>query len=131
MQAFGLNIFLNVVAIIALIFTGQIHRPGAHVLLALATAAGAVMNTWLLYRGLRKQNVYQPLDGWRALLLRIVFASFVMAVALHFFAGDTSTWVELNSFTRILWLSGLIAGGVTIYFASLWLFGLRPAHLKH
>jgi len=131
MQAFGLNIALNVAAIIALTLSGQIHQPGAHVLLALATAAGALMNTWLLYRGLRKQNVYQPLEGWRALLTRIVVASLVMAAVLHFFAGDASAWVALHTVKRIVWLSGLIVAGVITYFASLWLLGLRPAHLKH
>ena len=64
-QAFGLTIALNVVAVISLTLSGHIHDAGAHVLLALATAAGALLNAWLLYRGLRKQNVYQPAAGWR------------------------------------------------------------------
>ncbi len=131
MQAFGLNILLNIIAIVALMLSGRLHQPGAHVLLALATAAGAVLNTWLLYRGLRKQNVYQPGEGWRAFLIRIVLASLVMGIVLHVFTGDTATWVALNSVKRILWLSALIAGGAAAYFASLWLVGMRPLHLKH
>jgi putative peptidoglycan lipid II flippase len=97
----------------------------------LATAAGALLNAWLLYRGVRKQNVYQPKQEWRALLIRIVLANVVMGIVLHFTAGDTAIWATLNNAKRILWLSELVAGGAATYFASLWLFGLRPAHLKH
>jgi len=131
MWAFGLNMALNLLAVIALKLTGNLQLAGMHITLALATAAGALLNAYLLYRGLRKQNVYQPSSGWAVLLIRIVLASAVMAIVLHFGAGKTELWATLTNVKRIGWISGLVIGGGVTYFVSLWLFGLRPAHFKH
>jgi putative peptidoglycan lipid II flippase len=130
-QSFGLTIALNVIAVITLKLSGHLHDAGAHVLLALATAAGALLNAWLLYRGLRKQNVYQPVAGWRPLLIRIVLANMVMAVVLFTFAGSLNDWITITMTRRVVWLTGLVIGGAGVYFASLWVCGMRPVHLKH
>ena len=131
MWSFGLTMSLNLCAVVGLKLAGRLEQNGMHLFLALATAAGALLNAWLLYRGLRKQNVYQPKQEWRALLIRIVLANVVMGVVLHITAGDTETWITLSTAKRIWWISELVVGGAATYFASLWLFGMRPAHLKH
>jgi len=131
MWSFGLTMSLNLCAVVGLKLAGRLEQNGMHLFLALATAAGALLNAWLLYRGLRKQNVYQPKQEWRALLIRIVLANVVMGVVLHLTAGDTETWITLSTAKRIWWISELVVGGAATYFASLWLFGMRPAHLKH
>ncbi|HVY23271.1 MAG TPA: murein biosynthesis integral membrane protein MurJ [Steroidobacteraceae bacterium] len=130
-QAFGLNMILNIIALIALWLTGHLRDPGMHVLLATATAAGAVLNAWLLYRGLRKQNVYTPGAGWKALLLRVMIATALMALVLHFCSGDGAAWATMRNIRRVVWLTELVIGGAAVYFASLWLCGMRFAHLKH
>jgi len=131
MWSFGLTMSLNLCAVVGLKLAGRLEQNGMHLFLALATAAGALLNAWLLYGGLRKQNVYQPKQEWRALLIRIVLANVVMGVVLHLTAGDTETWITLTTAKRIWWISELVVGGAATYFASLWLFGMRPAHLKH
>ncbi len=130
-QSFGLNMILNVIALVTLWLTGRLHDPGMHVLLALATAAGAIQNAWLLYRGLRKQQVYRPSKGWSLFLLRIALASLAMTSVLYLFSGDAATWIDLTNIKRILWLSELVVGGALVYFASLWLVGMRLQHLQH
>ncbi|MGD9842747.1 MAG: murein biosynthesis integral membrane protein MurJ [Steroidobacteraceae bacterium] len=131
MWSFGLTMTLNLIVITVLFSTGQRLQPGMHIMLALATAAGATLNPWLLYRGLRKQGVYQPAPGWLALLARVVLASVLMAVFLRYFAADIQQWLQVGTGKRAIWMTKLVVGGAGLYFASLWLFGLRPAHLKH
>ncbi len=131
MWSFGLTMAINLLAITVLLMTGRRLEPGMHILLALATAAGASLNPWLLYRGLRKQGAYRPASGWPAFLVRILIACVVMAVFLHYLAGDTQRWLQVGTGKRIMWMAELIAGGAVMYFASLWLSGLRPVHLKH
>jgi putative peptidoglycan lipid II flippase len=131
MQSFGLTMALNIVAIVTLKWLGRTGDLGAHVLLALATAAGALLNAWLLYRGLRKQAVYHPTKGWSVLLLQILVANVVMGTFLYLYAGDTIQWVQMASSKRVLRLAELIAAGGALYFVSLWLVGMRPKHFKH
>lgn len=131
MWAFGLNMVLNLAAIAVLTALNKKDEAGMHVLLALASAAGAALNSWLLYRGLRKQGVYRPAAGWPALWTRLLIANGAMAAFLYFCAGSTEQWIEVTTARRALWMSGLVAGGAGIYFLSLWLAGLRPRHLQH
>jgi putative peptidoglycan lipid II flippase len=131
MQAFGLNMALNILFVVVLSVNGRLHESGMHVLLAIATVAGAMLNPWLLFRSLRRQGVYQPLAGWGGLLLRIALANIVMAVFLYLFAGHTMEWLHLTTFRRAVWMSGLVAGGAGLYFVTLWLCGLRPQHFRH
>lgn len=131
MQSFGLNMGLNLLFVAGLFVTGRTEAKGVHILLAIATAAGALLNSWLLYRGLRKQEVYRPAPGWIAFWTRLILANVVMAVFLYYFAGDTARWLQAGTATRIWWMAQLVGGGAGLYFLSLWLLGLRPAHLKH
>lgn len=131
MWSFGLTMALNLLAVLVLMWLGRKQDLGMHVLLALATAAGAMLNAWLLFRGLRKQDVYRPAPGWRALWLRVALANAVMAVFLYLCAGHVGEWMTIGTFTRIVWMAELVVGGAGLYFLSLWLLGLRPAHLKH
>ena len=122
---------LNVIAVVTLKWNGMLQYPGANVLLALATASGAILNAWLLYRGLRRQNVYQPSTGWTSMLIRIVLATAVMALVLRYFSGDVDAWVVLHTFKRVLWLAELVMGGIAVYFTSLWLLGVASSRFKH
>ncbi len=131
MQSFGLNMGLNLVFIAGLYATGTVQGPGMHILLAIATAAGALLNSWLLYRGLCRQGVYQPSAGWSTFWVRLILANVVMAVFLYYCAGATERWIHVATVTRIWWMFGLVVSGASLYFLSLWLLGLRPSHLKH
>jgi putative peptidoglycan lipid II flippase len=100
----------------------------AHVGLALATACAATLNAALLYRALRRADLYQPFSGWHALLLRLLAASLVMGVAL-LLASQSISWLELSTFVRAALLMALIGGGALIYVATLFGLGWRLGHV--
>jgi putative peptidoglycan lipid II flippase len=101
-----------------------------HIALALTNAVGALVNSYLLYRGLRKQGVFVPSAGWSALLARILAANFAMAAGIYFFAGSTEFWLDLRAWALVWRLTVCVLGGAGVYFASLWLAGTRIAHFR-
>lgn len=100
--------------------------PLAHAGLALATACAASLNAFLLFRGLRRENLYRPRPGWTGLLLRLGTASLVMGALVHFGAAQVA-WFELALFARIGLLLGFIGAGILVYFVLLWLSGFFKA----
>ena len=52
----------------------------------------------------------------------------IMAAVLTWLDGDLETWIHAGTAQRVLWLGGLVLAGATVYFASLWLCGLRSAN---
>jgi putative peptidoglycan lipid II flippase len=106
---------------IALIF------PLRHAGLALATSLSAYLNAYLLWRGLRRGGVYRPHPGWARLLLQVGLASGVMALVLWLGALGQVAWFDVDGWRRALYLLGWIALGVGVYFAVLWLTGVRLA----
>jgi putative peptidoglycan lipid II flippase len=99
--------------------------PLRHAGLALAIGLGACLNAALLYRGLRRAGVYQPLPGWGGFLARLAVAMAAMGVVLWFAAGDGAQWLAGGVLARAGRLAGLVAAGAATYFAALWLLGFR------
>ncbi len=114
----------NMVLNIALVF------PLAHAGLALATAVSAGLNSALLYRGLRREGIFQPEPGWGALILRGAVAAILMGIVLFWIGGDLSGWLESGTWGRAMRLTGLVVGGVVLYFASLFVLGIRVRHFQ-
>jgi putative peptidoglycan lipid II flippase len=125
MWALGVTMGLNLVIVVGLWLSGRLQAPGAHALLALTNGIGALMNAGLLYLGLVRQRILATGQALRGLLVRILVASAVMAAGLLWLGGDVASWLIAPKLTRILWLGGLVAGGVLVYFAVLWLLGVR------
>lgn len=117
--------FSNMVLNIILVF------PLQHAGLALATSISAAINAFLLFRGLRKEQVYQPDDGWLWLLSRIGLASLLMAVTLFLMSPDMTFWLNSARWDKIFWLLGLISAGAMVYFAVLYIVGVRVQHFRH
>lgn len=115
--------FCNIALNLALI------GPLAHAGLALATSLAAMLNASLLFRGLRREQVYQPRAGWRPLFARILLANMVMATLLLLLVDGSAQWTAWGVWERSGRLLGLIAAGGVAYAATLLLAGLRPAHL--
>ena len=130
MRALGLTMILNVVVVALLAFTGHLKTPGAHALLALTNGVGAILNAGLLYTGLLRTQVLRRGQALRGLLIRIVVASTLMAAFLWWFGGDLATWLVTPKINRIVWLTGLVAGGIAIYFGALWLLGVRTRQFR-
>ncbi|WP_232053822.1 murein biosynthesis integral membrane protein MurJ [Microbulbifer sp. GL-2] len=101
-----------------------------HMGLALATACQAAINAWLLYKGLRRDDVYTPEAGWANYLLRLVVANLfmvgVLLGALHFW-GDWGSW---SWFTRAWRMGVVVAAGSLAYVLVLLVSGLRPRHFR-
>ena len=117
-------ITLVVTQLLNLVFVG----PLAHAGLALAIALGACLNAALLYRGLRRRNIFRPQPGWGRFLAQVAAATLLMALVLGFAAGAGAWWMEAGAGLRAARLSGVVAAGAAAYFAVLWLAGVRPRH---
>jgi len=115
----------NMVLNIILVF------PLQHAGLALATSLSAALNAFLLYRGLRKEKVYQPEKGWLWLFARIIGASLLMAALIAWFTPGMTFWLESDRLLKIGWLAGLIGAGVAVYFIVLLASGVRIRHFMH
>ena len=130
MRALGLTMVLNVVVVGGLALTGQLKTPGAHALLALSNGAGAMLNAGLLYIGLLRNQVLRRGQAMRGLVARILAASALMAAFLWWFGGDVATWLVTAKIERAGWLAGLVVGGIGVYFASLWVMGVRVREFR-
>lgn len=102
----------------------------AHAGLALATSLAAFINAGLLYRGLRKEAVYRPRSGWGVLFLRSMIAGGVMAAVLWWGTGGIEEWLAAGVLERAVRLCLWLIVAVLVYFGSLALLGVRPAHLR-
>lgn len=109
-----------------LAFVGWLQHAG----LALSIGLAACLNAILLYRGLRRQNIYTPQPGWPGFVLKLVLAMAVMGLALRFSMGQESQWLQHGTLDRIIHLSWLVALGMTTYFATLWALGFRLRDFK-
>ncbi len=114
----------NMVLNIILVF------PLAHAGLALATTLSACINATLLFRGLRRERVFEPEGGWPNLILRGVVASAAMGVMLYVWGGNLDGWVGAALWDKVSRLLLLIVSGAALYFAMLLLFGIRLRHFR-
>jgi putative peptidoglycan lipid II flippase len=104
---------------VALMF--QIGHAG----LTLATSVGATVNALLLYRALRREEIYVPAPGWGRFLARLGIALAVLGAVLWWGAGPDELWVRAGFAAKVTRLSLVIIAGAAAYFASLWLLGFR------
>ena len=105
--------------------------PLAHAGLALATSLSASLNALLLFRGLRREGVYRPGQGWVALILRGALASALMAGVMWWGLGDLQVWVSMGRMDRVWQLLGWILAGALVYFSALALLGIRLRHFRN
>ena len=98
--------------------------------LALATSSSGYINALLLYRGLRKDGVYRPLTGWGPMVMKMLLACAGMTATVLYLTPGLEIWTWLTVFERGLYLASIIGTAAVIYFAILWLSGIRPDRLK-
>ena len=96
-----------------------------HAGLALSIGLGACLNAALLYRGIRKQNIFHPEPEWLAFLLKLGIALYLMGGALWATTSSPQVWFAMAKWARWIYLPGLIALGAGVYFAALWCMGFR------
>ena len=120
------NMVMNVLFVVPLVL---LKVPGAHAGLALATALASYINAGLLYRHLRRDEVYHPHAGWIRLLLQILFAVTVMVALLLWGAPAADNWSAMSAAQRATSLGIWVAAGVVAYLSTLRLTGLRLSML--
>ena len=98
-----------------LIFIGSLKHTG----LALAIGLGACINAGLLFYHLKKGKIFKLSAGWAMFLVKIVFASSIMALSLIYFKGTMDLWINYSAFSRFIHLIILILLGGTVYFVIL------------
>jgi putative peptidoglycan lipid II flippase len=123
----AVNIGFNVAVVLPLALSGF---PAPHVLLAFSTGMGAVVNSVMLFRGLRRAGVYHAAPGWKKLMLQVLIANLAMAAALWWLGGGIEAWLEYSAGERAWRLSACVVGGAAVYFAALRAGGLRYAELR-
>lgn len=101
----------------------------AHAGIALSTSLAAIVNAGCLFYFLKKRGLYSSRNGWKLFSLRLLGANIVLALWLWFGAGDLNTWVTSPTLWRYTHLLFLLVSAVIIYFAALWITGIRPHDL--
>jgi len=119
MIAMGMNMVFNLILI----------YPLQHAGLALATSLSAALNAWLLYRGLKKQGVYQFSDKAR-MILKVTIASMLMLAVIYLLSPSAAIWLEMALMDKVMQLLICIIAGAVVYFAALYIQGLRRSDLK-
>lgn len=120
------NMAMNVIFVVPMLKLGW---TAPHAGLALATTLSAFLNAGLLYLGLKKAGVYTPQKGWMKLFSQTIFAASVMGGSVYIFAGELSFWIAATAVERIMQLGWIIPVGIVIYFAVLWITGVRFSQL--
>jgi len=99
--------------------------PGLHMGIALASSVASYLNLWLLWRGVRRDGVYQREPGWGRHLVRL--GSACAALVLVVVAGVLlwPDWSELRVLVRVMRLVALIGAAGLAYVAVLFATGFR------
>jgi putative peptidoglycan lipid II flippase len=117
--AMAVNMVLNVILMLQF----------AHVGLALATALSAGLNATLLYRGLRKIDVYQPTHGWASFALKLLLPNLGLFLILILLSPDSAIWLSCDVWQRSGMLMGIITAAAITYFILLHLMGIKIKQL--
>ena len=104
--------------------------PGLHFALGIASALSSYLNLVLLWRWLRKADVFDPQPGWIRFLVRMLLANVVMAAALLAGLHLAPDFTVVDKWQRIGWLATLVFGGAAVYGLSMLALGFRPRDFR-
>jgi putative peptidoglycan lipid II flippase len=124
--ALAVNFVLSVILVWYLTARGY---AGNHAGLALAISVAALLNAWLLYRGLRRDGVLVHSDGWKVLFWQVMASTAVMGMVVNWLNRPLAWWIDAGGMTRAGWLTVTIVAGAGIYTLVLMSLGLRIANL--
>ncbi|MBA1146512.1 murein biosynthesis integral membrane protein MurJ [Ectothiorhodospiraceae bacterium WFHF3C12] len=120
-----MNMVLSTGLVLWLIETGV-----GHAAVALATGLAQTLNAVLLYRGLRRRDIYRPNPGWGRLWRRVSVACAAMGAVLYWPAGNLASWTEADTLARISLLLGFVGAGAAVYFLALYAQGWRLGAMR-
>ena len=127
--AMVMNMLFNLLLVIPLHSYWQVGHLG----LAAATSLSAFLNAILLYFALRKQGIYQPVNGWLKFFIRLAIAVLVMLLVLIQLSnalGGLESFYSFNWIQRVGYIGLLCGAGFVGFAASLLLMGFRWSELQ-
>jgi putative peptidoglycan lipid II flippase len=118
---------LNIILVLPLHF----YLGIGHVGLALATTLAAILNSFLLFKGLRKNDIYKPEEGWRKFLVILLNANIAMCICLYVLISYSNSWFDMAWWERASSLGTICITGAVVYIFMLFVSGFRVSHLKN
>ena len=100
-----------------------------HAGLALATSLAALVNGFLLLKGLLDRGIYQPRRGWAVFLARLVVAVLAMTTALLLALREAGDWTSFGLAAKSGLLAGFVGGGAVVFALAAWVVGIRPGDM--
>ncbi|WP_343222069.1 murein biosynthesis integral membrane protein MurJ [Pseudoalteromonas luteoviolacea] len=97
--------------------------------LALATSLSATCNAFLLYRGLKREQVYTVSTFTLWFAAKAIFATLVMASSVYWLSHQL-TWRGEGIATQLWVLGSLLASAIFLYFCILYVCGVRVSTIK-
>ncbi len=125
--AMVVNMLLNLIFVLSLI---KFNFVAPHMGLAMATTASAMVNAYLLYKGLRKLEVYKPLAGWGTYIIKILLALALMILTVWWLSPASADWLEFTTLNRITKLALVIISAAVVYLVSLWMMRVKFWQIK-
>ncbi|KAA0445782.1 MAG: murein biosynthesis integral membrane protein MurJ [Candidatus Thioglobus sp.] len=113
------NVFLNI--ILAYYY--------AHIGLAIATSISAAINAFLLYYQLQKQAIFSLSASFFKILFKVLLATIIMIIFIVNFNQEISHYINAGVWQRVMSISAIIGSSVVLYFATLWILGVRLTKL--
>jgi putative peptidoglycan lipid II flippase len=96
-----------------------------HAGLALSIGLAACVNAGLLFYFLRKDRLFAPQPEWLTFFFKLAVALYLMGGAIWWFSGSDAAWLQMTTIAKCIKLGWVIAAGIAVYFASLWVMGFR------
>jgi putative peptidoglycan lipid II flippase len=101
-----------------------------HVGLALATSVSAFLNAGLLWRGLRREEVFLPRPGWLKYGLQLLLANLAMVMVVLVLLEYFQDWQQWLWDERSMALAVICIAGAGAYFTVLLMAGIRLKDLR-
>lgn len=120
------NIVLNALLVGAAFYFGFV---APHAGMGVASALAGYLHATLLYRWLRRDQVYQPEPGWGKFALQLGTASLVLIAVFYLGLHYLHAWPEWRALQRFAAVFALLGAGGVAFLGTLYALGLKPRAL--
>jgi len=96
-----------------------------HIGLAVATSLSALLNASILYFYLTNQSIFKFDAALYKMLIKVIFAVIIMSIYILLYDSNIEAYFDSTIFERCGFLIKSIVISASIYFLSLYIFGLR------
>jgi putative peptidoglycan lipid II flippase len=100
-----------------------------HIGLAAATSISALLNASILYFYLAKQSIFKFDIALYKMLIKVIFGVIIMSAYILLFDSNIDAYFDSSIFERSILLLKTIVISASLYFLSLYLFGVRLKQL--